>query len=479
MREDGRVLSRWHDVPGDEIPGTYNRETGYYEAKWGYTIDSQTGYVINTAGQFDLTGDLNWLRSHQQSCERALDWLIRRDTDDNGIFEMMNGHISEQKASDWLDIVWAGFENAFVNAQLYEALNQWAGCELVLGDTGKAARYQQVARRLKDAFNKPVDEGGFWSPAKKQYVYWRDNDGTIRGDNLVTPVNFAAIAFGLCDDPERIATILGHIEQRMIAESLFHWPLCFDSFRQEEVHSNNWPFPTYENGDIFPTWGYLGIRSYVRYNNALAMKYISNILVQYRKDGLSAQRYTRVGQTGVGTDILAGSSTTVTALYSDIYGIRPKWNRMGLEPNMVPALNGTQFSYTLRDTVYTFTLSVDDYRMKTAGFSVKSSNAFGAGKSGNDLVFFPGNREDSKLVCYAGANEFINLEVNYWEAGGCKWTVRSANNRGFRVYGLKPGARYQLMVNGQATELRVEIDGTLAINTSFSGPAAFTLKLLV
>ncbi|RZM26196.1 MAG: hypothetical protein EOO88_17855, partial [Pedobacter sp.] len=42
---DGRVLSRWHNAAGDEIPGTYNPKTGYYEAMWGYTIDSQTGYV--------------------------------------------------------------------------------------------------------------------------------------------------------------------------------------------------------------------------------------------------------------------------------------------------------------------------------------------------------------------------------------------------------------------------------------------------
>src|SRR5690606_18934412 len=115
-----------------EIPGTYNAKTGYYEAKWGYTIDSQTGYIINTSELFALNGDKNWLRTHQESCEKALDWLIRRDSDHNGIFEMMNNNIAEEKASDWLDIVWASYENAFVNAQLYEALMLWSDCERVL-----------------------------------------------------------------------------------------------------------------------------------------------------------------------------------------------------------------------------------------------------------------------------------------------------------------------------------------------------------
>jgi len=280
MLPNGRVLSRWHNEPGDEIPGTYDAKTGYYEAMWGYTVDSQTGYLINTSEQFDLNGDVAWLKSHQQSCEKALEWLLKRDSNNNGIFEMVNNNVAEKKASDWLDIVYAGYENAFVNAQLYEALNLWANCEKVLGNQQKSVYYTAVAQRLKTAMNKPVEEGGFWSAAKRQYVYWRDKDSSVHGDNLVTPVNFAVIAFGICDDPQRIALILDQVEQRTTAEKLFHWPLCFDSFRREEVQGGNWPFPKYENGDIFPTWGYLGIRAYAQYNKGIALKYVNNILEQ-------------------------------------------------------------------------------------------------------------------------------------------------------------------------------------------------------
>lgn len=467
MLADGRVLSRWHDVPGDEIPGTYNSKTGYYEAMWGYTVDSQTGYVINTAEQFQQTADVTWLRSHKKSCERALDWLIRRDTNGNGIFEMVNNNIAEQKASDWLDIVWAGFENAFVNAQLYEALNQWAECEHILGDREKAKYYRLIANRLKQAFNKTVDEGGFWSPEKEQYVYWRDDDGTVHGDNLVTPVNFAAIAFGLCDDEQRIATILANIEQRTSEESLFHWPLCFDSFKREEVHDNNWPFPRYENGDIFPTWGYLGIRSYVQYDRNLALKYIRNLLAQYREDGLSSQRYSRVDQKGQGTDILAGISTTITALYSDIYGICPKWNRIGIKPNMVPELNGTQFAYTLRDTVYELALSVDDYRLSTQEFSVRSNQAFGVGRSGTDVVYYPDNEENMRLVVRAAQRNFTDLKVIRWDPGHYQWVVRGEGQQCV-LQGLRPGKRCRVLVNEQLQDMQVAADGTLTINTGIA-----------
>lgn len=473
MLNNGRVLSRWHNDPGDEIPGTYNSQTGYYEAMWGYTIDSQTGYIINTSEQFDLNGDIDWLRSHQASCEKALDWLIKRDVDKNGIFEMMNNNISEKKASDWLDIVWASYENAFVNAQLYEALTLWASCEKTLGNHEKADRYTTIASQLKTAFNKPVEEGGFWSSQKKQYVYWRDKDGSIHGDNLVTPVNFAAIAFGLCDDPKRIALILNQIEQRTKAENLFHWPLCFDSFKREEVHAGNWPFPKYENGDIFPTWGYLGIRAYTQYNKTIALKYISNILEQYKKDGLSSQRYSRVTQLGLGDDILAGICTSLTALYRDIYGIRPKWNRMGIEPNMLKTLNGTKFSYTLRNTVYQLELSVNDYLMRTNGFSIKSKEGFGADTRGNTLFYYHQNKDSVGLEI---SGKYVDMEINSWETKAYSWTMRSSGKYQFTIKGLQPDSNYQLLINNVLKKVRSKNDGTLSMENICKVNTRFTIK---
>jgi hypothetical protein len=475
MTREGRVLSRWHNEDGDQMPGTFNYKTGYYEAVWGYTVDSQTGYVINTAEQFDLCGDLGWLQSHKASCEKALNWLIKRDSNRNGIFEMVNGNIREQKASDWLDIVWAGFENAFVNAQMYEALNLWANCERVLGDGEKSAYYASTAAKLKENFNKTVHEGGFWYPEKKQYVYWRDNDGSIHGDNFVTPVNFAAIAFGLCDDRERIALILDEIERRTSKENLFHWPLCFDSFKREEVHANNWPFPTYENGDIFPTWGYLGVRAYAGYDSETALKYIRNILEQYRKDGLSSQRYSRETQQGSGSDILAGICTSITALYRDIYGIRPKWNRMGLEPHMLKTLNGTEFNYTLRDTVYRLRLNADSYEMATERFSVKSKVPFGASFNNRQLSFFPYNRDETVLKISGNSDSPVSLSVNNRTQKDISWRIASPDEYKFTIEGLNPAAKYKLTVNNKTTTLIVANNGTATFSHNCMKPASFRI----
>lgn len=476
MLPDGRVLSRWHNAPGDEIKGTFNNKTGYYEAKWGYTVDSQTGYVINASEQFDLTGDLDWLKSHKLSVEKALDWLIRRDSDNNGIFEMVNNNISEKKASDWLDIVWASYENAFVNAQMYEALNLWANCERILGDEVKASYYAKIALRLKTAFNKSTKDGGFWSEEKKQYIYWRDKDGSLHGDNLVTPVNFAVIAFGLCDDQTRIAQILDQIEVRSRAEKLFHWPLVFDSFKREEVDGGNWPFPKYENGDIFPTWGYMGIRAYAQYDKSIALKYINNLLAQYKEDGLSSQRYSRSTQKGLGDDILAGISTTITALYRDIYGIRPKWNRMGLEPNLSSSLNGTDFSYKLRGKNYQVKLKTDLYELQGEDFSIKSKDAFGVNRTGKTLKYFHQNKEQMILEIKALSNPLIGLDLKQWDENtlSAEISVKGAYN--FQTRGLQPNEGYILVSDGKSENLKTDDKGTLSFNINTKPGTKLILK---
>jgi len=476
IRPDGRVLSRWHDVPGDEIPGTYNAETGYYEAKWGYTIDSQTGYVINTSELFALNGDEHWLRSHQISCEKALDWLIKRDANHNGIFEMMNDGIAQEKASDWLDIVWASYENAFVNAQLYEALMLWSDCERVLNNPKKASYYAAIAARLKVAFNKPIEAGGFWSEAKQQYVYWRDKDGSVHGDNLVTPVNLAAIAFDICDDPQRIALILDQIEKRMQAEQLFHWPLCFDSFQRAEVSGGNWPFPKYENGDIFPTWGYLGIRAYAVYHKDIALKYIHKLLEQYNRDGLSSQRYNRKTQQGEGSDILSGICTTITALYRDIYGLRPQWNRLGIEPHLTAELNGTSFDYQLRGTTYHLNLQMNNYVVNGDGFAVNARENFGIAKTEQAVVFYPQNHADRKLTVREKMGKTIDLVVEPWKEESIAWKVQSSGKYQFTWDGLPEGVRYQLWINNKLVNALSIKNGKLTFYHQADEITPFLLK---
>jgi glycogen debranching enzyme len=155
--------------------------------------------VINVAEEFDLTGDRTWLEGQKDACEKALNFLMRREVGGTGLVAMMTDSVKQRRGSDWIDVVWAAYENAFVNAALYEALELWADDEDALGDPGRAVSYRDFAERLKTSFNRPIADGGFWDPANQWYIYWRDKDGSIHGNNLVPPVNFAAIAYGICD----------------------------------------------------------------------------------------------------------------------------------------------------------------------------------------------------------------------------------------------------------------------------------------
>jgi len=515
---DGRVKARWADRPGDEMPGTYDTN-GYYECQWGWLMDSQTSWVINVAEQFDFTGDLPWLHRQKATCETVLDYLLRRDTDGNGLVKMMTDSHLQARGSDWIDVVWAAYENALVNAQMYWALSRWAECEEQLDDADQSGRYRAAAAKLKRRFNQSTTEGGFWDAEHHCYAYWRNRDGSVHGSNLVVPVNFSAIGYGLCDEPERKTAILDRIESLMQQEKLFFWPLCFSSYAKEEVHPQvNWPFPSYENGDLFLAWGELGTRAYAAQNPGLALKYVKNILSQYAVDGLAFQRYLRRSQTGEGKDILANNCSTIVGLYRNLYGVQPKFNRLYLEPHLTPELNDTRLKYELRGKVYQVDLRVDDYTAAVDNFTVRAGQPFGLSASQPNLPVISGrpplsppvaqegflepntpgklNAHPSTLEYFHGSNQACALSVTLPSNAAFEVTIRSwsDNALGVRTWsessltpgikaqhhisGLAPNTSFQLSCNGAGQPaLRSDPSGRLVFNYQFSNLATRSFRL--
>jgi len=184
----------------------------------------------------------------------------------------------------------------------------------------------------------------------------------------------------------------------------------------------------------------------------------------------------RVTQLGMGDDILAGICTTITGLYRDIYGIRPIWNRMGLEPNMSKTLNRTQFSYTLRDTLYQLKLSVNDYTMRTNTFSVKSNESFGASRSGNKLTYYHHNRDGSLLQIAAASNHPIDLQINSWDPKNISFTITQPNNYEFTITGLQPGNNYKIWTNNTVQHLKAKTDGSLSLKQVCKASTKFVIK---
>ncbi|BDI31938.1 hypothetical protein CCAX7_39890 [Capsulimonas corticalis] len=473
---DGRVKSRWTYDAGDAMPGTYD-EYGFYEAQWGYLMDSQTDYVIDAAELYDLTGDTPWLAGQKATCEKALDYLIRREVGNTGLAAMRTDSEREHQGSDWLDIVWASYENALVNAEMYYALTHWADAEDALGDTQKASSYRAFAARLKSAFNKPIGEGGFWDPANQWYVYWRDKDGSAHGDNLVTPVNFSAIAYGLCDDPARRKAILDRTEAEMRKEKLFFWPLTFSSFLPEEAASSNFPFPTYENGDIFMSWGEVGVRAYAAYDPALALKYVQQTLARYAKDGLSCQRYLRGSQEGAGDDILAGNCMTIVGLYRDIYGVQPKPNRLYLEPHLSRELNGTQLRYLLRGQKYVIDLNTNGSAITANNCTIRDTSPFAVNAANNSLEYFPGQSKEWALSVTPAKGQRVTIQIASWPTDANaprRWTELGSGKgkAAYVVAHLMPNTVYEWKIGGKAAgRLRSDGAGSLRFATAWDGVA--------
>jgi hypothetical protein len=458
VQPDGRVKSRWAYHSADAIAGTYD-SFGFYECQWGYMLGSNPDFVTNVAELYDFNGDLEWVRTHKAKCEQALDYMLNRDSDGDCLVELMTDSHTEQKGGDWLDIIWASYENALINAKMYYALTLWADVEEQLGDNTRSEIYRSFAENLKTSFNKTTGNGGFWDTTNQWYVHWRDKDDSIHGNNLVTPVNFMAIAYGICDDVTRRNAILAHIETQMQKENLFFWPICFYSYDVSEGadREGQFPFPGYENGDIFLGWGQLGIRAYVEYDPNIPVKYIRKVLDKYELDGLAFQRYSRTSQTGRGDDILAENCSPIVGLYRDIYGIQPKYNRLYLEPHLTADLNGTQLKYWLRNELYIIDLNYDNYTITINNFKLRHKTAFAVNSAANTnmLEYFNGSKRTPSMSITKSVNELFEIHIDTWTTmGACykKWT-ESCNNAGAAtghiIADLEPNTAYTVHNNGK------------------------------
>jgi len=448
---DGRVYPRWAYTNEDAMPGRFN-EYGFYEARWGILMDSNPDYVSDVSDLFDLTGDENWVKGHQLSCEKALDWILKRDSNDNGLVEMMTDNRTQKQSSDWIDIIWGSYENAFVNAKLYHALVKWTIIEKLLGNPDKALYYEQFAAKLKSSFNKSTKQGGFWDEENGCYIHWRDKDNTIHGRNRVTPVNFMAIAYDICDDKARKKRILDAIETQMQKENLFFWPLAMSSYAPDEGKEWQFPFPNYENGDLFLSWGSIGVEAYAAYNPAIALKYVKNVLARYGQDGLAYQRYGRQKQNGLGDDILAGNSLSIVGLFQAIYGVNPLYNRFYLDPHITPELAGTTLKYNFHDHSLTINLDTNTCAVSNDQFKVISKKSFGFNATRDQVSYFNGADPIASLEITSDGP--VTIAITAWNNKTRSWKQITAKPPAktvkYLISQLRPNTEYIISIDKRA-----------------------------
>ena len=476
IKPDGRVMARWAYENGDAMKGSVTSK-GFYEAQWGYLMDSNPDFVINVAELYDLCGDKAWVAKQQTACEKALDYMLRRDVNGNHLVEVMINSQKEKRGSDWIDIIWASFENAFINAEMYHALIVWSAIEQQLGNAQKAAYYSDYAVKLKTTFNKPTSQGGFWDEEKQCYIHWRDKDNSIHGNNLVTPVNFMAIAYGICDDKSRSKAILDQIETQMQKENLFFWPLCMYTYQPGEGNDWQFPFPNYENGDIFLSWGSVAVQAYAAYKPELALKYVENVLSRHSKDGLAFQRYGRNKQDGLGDDILAGNCLAVVGLYHAIYGINPLYNRLYLNPHITDKLAGTELVYNFRgekltigvDKIHGADSKKNQFTVSNKQFKVTSNKDFGFYAKSDELNYFNAKEDRYSLKARIEKGKALSLEIISWDKAQNNWNQSCTNGLVKVMYSMNnlfPDVEYTITVDKKLVK---------KIKSSHEGTAVFEL----
>jgi hypothetical protein len=202
----------------------------------------------------------------------------------------------------------------------------------------------------------------------------------------------------------------------------------------------------------------------------MAVKYIRNVLAQYERDGLAFQRYRRTDQRGEGDDILANNASPVVGLYRNIYGVQPKWNRLQLEPHLIPELNGTRLKYTLRGQRYDIGLSVEDYCVAVDGLAFRSRGPFGIAVTTEHAEYFHGASALPALRVVRSGGLPAEVSIETWSddaRGRRRWTL-TGGTPGIaveqRILQLAPDAEYHLRAgSGEPAPRRSDREGRLSV----------------
>lgn len=324
-------------------------------------MDGQAQFVAGIAQIFNLSNDTKWLNSIKDMTRSVLDWTLTRDTDGDGLIEASNNLNTDNKSSDWNDIVAAAYENAYANVMLYKALIDWADIEeAVLKDSARAADYRKKAELLKTSYNKDTSNGGFWSPATNSFVYWRDKDDTVHGDVGYIFTNAYPIIFGMVDK-QRAEIIMNEYTKFMAENNLSLFPTQRSAFDKSEMLYPV-PWKSFENGCIFIQQTYDMMGAYAKLGDAQkVLSMLKKATDLYSRDNLwstgafnwdlSAINF------GFSEPWMTSGARPAAGFYNFIIGIQPKYDKVIIDPCADASLNGIKVNYKLRGHEFTIVLN--------------------------------------------------------------------------------------------------------------------------
>jgi hypothetical protein len=194
---------------------TKMHDSGEVICYWNYTdfLDSNAGPIIAAWDYVEATGDIAWLTARIPLLEKAAGFLARRDVDGDGMVEATqsgNPNTLQQprRSCAWFDGVNCGHKEGYTNALIYRAWCCLAELEKKLGRSEPAARYAQLAAKLKKVYASVL-----MNPKTGWLGWWRSADGNLH-DYGSPFINGMAICFGLID-PNTGRDILRRLHAKM------------------------------------------------------------------------------------------------------------------------------------------------------------------------------------------------------------------------------------------------------------------------
>ena len=144
------------------------------------------------------TGDPGLYRDHRDALWRSLDWIRKLDTDDDGLPDR------DIFPFGYTDTVENSPLHTYAIAKFYAAFLAMAELEELTGKDGRDLR--GYAQKMKEAFQRPVAEGGYWDAEAGHPIAWKRASGQIYREFETFGV-YEAIRVGLLDRPEQLESV--------------------------------------------------------------------------------------------------------------------------------------------------------------------------------------------------------------------------------------------------------------------------------
>jgi hypothetical protein len=174
--------------------------------------DANAGPLIGAWCYVEASGDRVWLERRIKTLERLADYLANRDIDGDGLVETVySGNYGTQigrLGGSAYDTINTGHKDGYCNALIYRAWRGLADLESKLSRTKQAERYNQLADKLKAAYQPTL-----FNPKTGWMAWWRSEDGELH--DLAAPMNTSiAVMYGLVE-PENGRSMLNKLWAKM------------------------------------------------------------------------------------------------------------------------------------------------------------------------------------------------------------------------------------------------------------------------